>query len=188
VDLAVQRAVEILCCSGSADILRKDVQGCDGSGGSSIFSKSHAISSSSNIFGRDSSRIIGSFGSLGGSILIQLHGCGGSEGKEGKMMEEAVLVDVCERLGRITDSEDALREVWRQITGTGTAKSHNVMHMQHKHGSDNQLAAALFVWLEQEFVDVAGENMYDMNIGVTLATTFGSIIIWNCLVFIPLSL
>ena len=127
----------------------------DGSG-SSIFSKSHATSSSSNIFGRDSSRIIGAFGSNGGSILIQLHGCGGKEGKELKMMEEEVLVDVCERLGQITNSEDALRDVWRQITGTGRAKSHNVMHMQHKHGSDNQLAAALLGWLEEGFVDVAG--------------------------------
>jgi hypothetical protein len=165
VDWAVTRAVETLCCSGSSSILRKDVREHDGSGGISIFSKSHATSFSSNIFGRDSSRIIGAFGSNGGSILIQLHGCEGREGNELKMMEEEVFVDVCERLGQITNSEDALREVWRQITGTGRAKSHNVMHMQHKHGSDNQLAAALLGWLEEGFVDVAGEKMDNVVIG-----------------------
>jgi hypothetical protein len=116
--------------------------------------------SSSNIFGHDASRIIGGFGADGGSISLQLYREGTSTVTAGgggeRMMHAEVLLDVCNRLDQITNSEEALRELWRQITGTGRAKSHNVMHMQHKHGYDNQLAAALHAWLEEECVDVAG--------------------------------
>ena len=148
---AVAQGVEVLCCAGSKTIWRKDAHG----GSSSVFCKSHAA----NIFGRDASRIVGGFGCGGGSLLLQLHADGSRalEGRAGhRMMQAEVLVDVCDRLDETSNSEEALRELWRQITGTGSAKSHNVMHMQHKQGQDNQLAAALHVWLEEQCVDVAG--------------------------------
>jgi hypothetical protein len=77
------------------------------------------------------------------------------------MIDQEVFLDVCHRMNEITNSEEALREVWRQITGTGHAKSHNVMHMQHKHGKDNELAAALCGWLGDHFLDIAGDEEAD---------------------------
>lgn len=158
---AVSRGVEAICHSGSSSIWRRDVQDGTGCSVGSIFSKSLATTSSSAIYGCDSSRIIGGFGSVGGSILLQLFERGGGERRQGRMIEQEVFLDVCRRMDEITKSEDALREVWRQITGTGHAKSHNVMHMQHKHGKDNELAAALCGWLEEHFLDVAGDEETD---------------------------
>jgi hypothetical protein len=152
---AVAMGVEVLCRAGSQLIRRNDTEDTNGMR-CSIFSKTHASSSSSAIFGCDCSRIIGGFGSGGGSILLKLHDRGGGGKREGRMVEHEVFLDVCDRLGMITNSEEALREVWRQITGTGKAKSHNVMHMEHRHGKDNRLAMALSAWLEEEFLDLAG--------------------------------
>ncbi len=152
---AVAQGVNVLCCAGSPTIWRKDAHG----GRSSVFCKSHAANACASIFGRDSCRIVGGFGCGGGSILLQLHAdeYRALEGRAGhRMLQAGVLVDICDRLDGTSDSEEALSELWRRITGTGSAKSHNVMHMQHKHGYDNQLAAALHVWLEEECVDVAG--------------------------------
>ncbi len=159
---AVALGVELLCSAGSQSIWRKDVQ--DGSSSYySIFCKSHALKSSSDILGHDASRILGGFGAGGGNISLQLYrergsisrtlGVGGQH-----LMQVEVFADVCSQLGEITNSDEALREIWRQITGTGRAMSHNVMHMQHKHGHDNQLAAALQAWLEEQFMDVAGDG------------------------------
>jgi hypothetical protein len=158
---AVAGGVEAICRSGSSSIWRRDVHDSTGGSVGSIFRKSHATTTSSAIFGCDSSRIVGGFGSSGGSILLQLCERGGGERKEGRMIEQEVFLDVCHRMNEIANSEDALRTVWRQITGTGHAKSHNVMHMQHKHGKDNELAAALCGWLEEHFLDVAGDEEVD---------------------------
>ena len=94
------------------------------------------------------------------------------------MLEVEVFREACDRMRQIADAEETLREIWREITGaapalqvsarafvrnsphaaagTGLAKSHNVMHMEHKHGSTNQLAAALFEWLQEEHTGVVG--------------------------------
>jgi hypothetical protein len=108
------------------------------------------------MFGCDASCIIGGFGSGGGSLVMTL--CQGRqvECAEGRMLCEEVFVDVCHQLGQISSSEAKMREIWRKITGTSKAKSHSALHMHHKHGTDNQLGAALHAWLLEEHTDVAG--------------------------------